>query len=71
MSVVDTISTYAKSPLDLFRHSDFVKGDKAQLKFGSRRKFRFLITHLPVPFLSPGVLMVILISIRVELCYFR
>jgi hypothetical protein len=36
---------------------------KAQLKFGCRRKFRFFITHLPVPFLPHGVLMVILNTI--------
>ena len=41
-------------------YSDFAKGNKTQLKFDCRRKSRFIITHLPVPFLSQGVLMVIL-----------
>ena len=37
-----------------------VKGNETQLKIGCRQKFRFFITHLPVPLLPPGVLMVIL-----------
>ena len=41
-------------------YPDLLKVNKTQLKFGCRQKFRFFITHFPVPLLPPGVLMVIL-----------